>query len=85
MSATTATKPTALRSVKNRLFSDPHVARLGIILVLLLVFFALIKPSNFFGLATWQSMAVQFPEFGLMALGVMLERYPELFELDAPA
>lgn len=72
MSATTATKPTALRSVKNRLFSDPHVARLGIILVLLLVFFALIKPSNFFGLATWQSMAVQFPEFGLMALGVML-------------
>ena len=71
MFATTTSKPT-FQSVKNRLFSDPHVARLGIILALLLVFFAIVKRNNFFGLATWQSMAVQFPEFGLMALGVML-------------
>lgn len=54
------------------LFHDQHVVRLAAILALLLIFFAIVKPKNFFGLATWQSMAIQFPEFGLMALGVML-------------
>ncbi|GAA1317148.1 ABC transporter permease [Nonlabens tegetincola] len=54
------------------LFRDQHVVRLAAILALLLIFFAIVKPKNFFGLATWQSMAIQFPEFGLMALGVML-------------
>ncbi|EAR23668.1 ABC sugar transporter, inner membrane subunit [marine actinobacterium PHSC20C1] len=61
-----------LSPLRDRLTRDPHVTRLGVILVLLLGFFALVKTDNFFGLATWQSMAVQFPEFGLMALGVML-------------
>ena len=55
-----------------RLFRDQHVTRLAAILVLLLIFFAIVKPKNFFGVATWQSMAIQFPEFGLMALGVMV-------------
>ncbi|MCD2498068.1 MULTISPECIES: ABC transporter permease [Microbacterium] len=52
--------------------ADPHVTRLAIVLVLLLVVFAVMKPRNFGNVATWQSMAVQFPEYGLMALGVML-------------
>ncbi len=51
---------------------DPHVSRLVIILVGLLLLFLVLKPRNFTNLATWTSMAVQFPEFGLMALGVML-------------
>src|SRR5690606_34479183 len=55
-----------------RLFRDQHVTRLAAILLVLLVMFAIMKPKNFFGLPTWQSMAIQFPEFGLMALGVML-------------
>ncbi|MCR2792294.1 ABC transporter permease [Microbacterium sp. zg.Y625] len=46
--------------------------RLAAVLVVLLAFFALVKTENFFSLPTWQSMAIQFPEFGLMALGVML-------------
>jgi simple sugar transport system permease protein len=54
------------------IFRDQHVARLAGILALLLIFFAIVKPKNFFGIATWQSMAIQFPEFGLMALGVMV-------------
>lgn len=57
---------------KLRLFNDPHVTRLAAVLVVLLIFFALVKSKNFFSLPTWQSMAIQFPEFGLMALGVML-------------
>lgn len=55
-----------------RLFRDQHVTRLVTILIVLLVFFAIVRMENFFRLATWQSMAIQFPEFGLMALGVML-------------
>ncbi|MGL3149367.1 ABC transporter permease [Microbacterium sp. A82] len=51
---------------------DQHVVRLAAVLALLLIFFAVMKPQYFFGAPTWQSMAIQFPEFALMALGVML-------------
>ena len=68
----TTTQTSKFEVIKNRLFRDPHVTRLAVILALLLLFFAIVKPKSFFGLPTWQSMAVQFPEFGLMALGVML-------------
>lgn len=67
MFSTTTTAPR-----KFRLTTDPHVTRLGAVLIVLLLFFAVVKSENFFSLPTWQSMAIQFPEFGLMALGVML-------------
>lgn len=66
MSATMTAQP------PRRVIGDPHVMRLAAVLVVLLAFFALVKTENFFSLLTWQSMAIQFPEFGLMALGVML-------------
>ncbi len=72
---TTTTAPTGptfgerLMSVTRR---DPHVTRLVVILVSLLLLFLALKPDNFTNVATWNSMAVQFPEFGLMALGVMV-------------
>lgn len=51
---------------------DPHVMRLGVILLALVAFFLIVKTGTFLSLGTWQSMGVQFPEFGIMALGVML-------------
>lgn len=51
---------------------DTHLTRLVALLLILFAFFAIIKPTGFLNLRTWQSMAIQFPEFGLMALGVML-------------
>lgn len=57
---------------RRRLIGDPHVARLAVVLIALLLFFAVFKTKNFLNVATWQSMGVQFPEYGLMALGVML-------------
>ncbi len=51
---------------------DTHLARLVIILITLFLFFAIVKTEGFLNIRTWQSMAIQFPEFGLMALGVML-------------
>lgn len=41
-------------------------------LLLVFLFFAIAKPEGFLQVRTWQAMAFQFPEFGLMALGVML-------------
>ena len=51
---------------------DTHLTRLLLMLLVLVAFFAIVKTEAFFNLLTWQSMAIQFPEFGLMALGVML-------------
>jgi simple sugar transport system permease protein len=51
---------------------DTHIARLVLILLSLVLVFAVVKTDAFLNLRTWQSMAIQFPEFGLMALGVML-------------
>ena len=58
----------ALRELRR----DTHITRLVIILGALLLLFAVLKTEGFLNLRTWQSMAIQFPEFGLMALGVML-------------
>lgn len=65
------------------LAKDTYLTRLILILVLLLVFFAIVKPGPFFALRTWQSMAIQFPEFGLMALGVMLTMFTGGIDLSA--
>lgn len=51
---------------------DQYVTRLVVILMGLLLLFLILKPANFTRPGTWTSMAVQFPEFGLMALGVMV-------------
>lgn len=65
------------------LTKDTYMTRLILILVLLLIFFAVVKPGPFFALRTWQSMAIQFPEFGLMALGVMLTMFTGGIDLSA--
>ena len=59
---------TSLRALSR----DTHLTRLVVMLAVLVAFFAIVKTEGFFNLLTWQSMAIQFPEFGLMALGVML-------------
>ncbi len=51
---------------------DPYVTRLFGILAALVLFFLIVRTSNFLSFGTWQAMGVQFPEFGLMALGVMI-------------
>lgn len=51
---------------------DPHVTRLMLTLLALIVLFLILKPVAFGRANTWISMGVQFPEFGIMAMGVML-------------
>lgn len=61
---------------------DPYVTRLLVLLAVLMVFFAAVRPSQFFGLRTWSSMAAQFPEFGIMALGVMITMFTAGIDLS---
>ncbi|WP_175956486.1 ABC transporter permease [Schaalia sp. Marseille-Q2122] len=78
---TAAPAPSRL-GVRDRLARDPYLTRMIIVLVALLAFFAIVKPSQFFGLRTWTGMAVQFPEFGIMALGVMITMFTAGIDLS---
>ncbi len=49
-----------------------HVFRLVAVILAWMVFMALTRFEKFYTLINFQTMASQFPEFGLMALGVML-------------
>lgn len=51
---------------------DPYVTRLFGILAVLILFFLIVRTDNFLSFGTWQSMGIQFPEYGIMALGVMI-------------
>jgi len=59
---------------KPGLFSriDQHVLRLLLVMAVWMVFMGLTRASRFYTLINFQTMASQFPEFGLMSLGVML-------------
>lgn len=51
---------------------NAHIWRLVLVMVGWMAFMALTKYEKFYTLINFQTMASQFPEFGLMALGVML-------------
>ncbi|MDC7246576.1 MAG: ABC transporter permease [Sphaerochaetaceae bacterium] len=51
---------------------DLHIRRLTVIIFGWMIFIALTKFSKFYSLLNFQTMASQFPEFGLMSLGVMV-------------
>ncbi len=59
---------------RRRFFSinDPHINRLIFLIVIWMVFIAITRFGKFYTLLNFQTMASQFPEFGLMSLGVML-------------
>lgn len=59
----------ALRKLYGR---DVHISRLVLIMVAWLIFMAATKFSKFYSPVSFQMMGAQFPEFGLMSLGVML-------------
>ena len=59
---------------QRRLFGhrNQHIWRLLVVMVIWMIFMALTRFNKFYTLINFQTMASQFPEFGLMALGVML-------------
>lgn len=73
---TTSTTPAPAKQRRSPLDllkdADPQLTRLVAIIVVLLAFFLITQTGAFVRVSTWQSMGVAFPEYGLMALGVML-------------
>jgi len=63
---------TARRSFASRLPFDSQTLRLLVIAVVLFVGFSLVLPGEFFTIRNMQSMAVQFPEYGILAFGIMI-------------
>ncbi|HHU48090.1 MAG TPA: ABC transporter permease [Clostridiales bacterium] len=51
---------------------DTHIRRLLALMILWMIFMAIFRFDKFYTLINFQTMAAQFPEFGLMALGVLL-------------
>ena len=49
-----------------------HQTRLLVIMVVWMIFMAITKFDKFYTFANFKTMASQFPEFGIMALGGML-------------
>lgn len=60
------------RSVLTRWIGDSQVLRLLVIAIIIFVAFSILLPGKFFTVLNLQSMAVQFPEFGILAIAIML-------------
>jgi len=59
-------------SLSDRLLGDNTVLRLLVIAIAIFVVFSLLLPGKFFSVLNLQSMAVQFPEFGILAIAIMI-------------
>jgi len=67
MKATTTPK-----SLTSRLPFDSQTLRLLVIAIVLFVGFSILLRDQFFSVRNMQSMAVQLPEYGILALGMMI-------------
>ncbi len=65
-------KPGSARSWTSRLPFDSQTLRLLVIAIVLFIGFSLVLPGQFFTFRNMQSMAVQFPEYGILAFGIFL-------------
>lgn len=69
------TEPTETRESR-RIFrtvmSDTNLVRLGAITVVIFIVMSIARPNEFFSWTNFASMARQFPEIGILAIGVMI-------------
>lgn len=61
-----------MNAIKKLYRKDVHIWRLIALMAVWLIFMALTKYKKFYTPISFQMMGAQFPEFGLMSLGVML-------------
>ena len=65
-------KNSFFKAAFSKLNSDKHLTRLFVIFAILFVGLTLINSDRFLTIDNFQSMMYQFPEYGMMALGIML-------------
>jgi len=61
-----------MQKIKKAAQNNQHVIRLLVIMICWLIFMAITRFEKFYTFGNFQTIASQFPEFGLMSLGVML-------------
>lgn len=61
-----------LSGINKRINKDKNLSRLFIVLIIVFIGCALIKPDLFLTKSNFQSMGKQFPEFGLLSIGIGL-------------
>lgn len=62
----------AQKSWISRLPFDSHTLRLFVISIVIFVAFSVLLPGKFFAVRNLQSMAVQFPEYGILAFAILI-------------
>jgi simple sugar transport system permease protein len=62
----------ALIGTSSRRAGDPNILRLLVLLVFVFALMTALRPNQFATLADFNSMMRQFPEYGLMAIGISL-------------
>ncbi len=70
----TTAKTTTVSNVmrRNQRTHDPNILRLLIMLVFVFVLMTVLRPNQFATMADFNSMMRQFPEYGIMAIGISL-------------
>ena len=61
-----------MNALKRFYRKDRHIARLILMIVAWMIFLAITRFDKFYTIVNFQTMAGQFPEFGLMSLGAMI-------------
>jgi len=61
-----------IKWIMSKINADVYISRLVGLLIIWMIFMAIFQFDRFYTVISFQTMAAQFPEFGLMALGVML-------------
>jgi simple sugar transport system permease protein len=57
--------------VKEYLKKNPYTSILLVLMAVMLVFFTITKGGTLWNIGTWKGIVMQFPEYGVMTLGVM--------------
>lgn len=60
------------RRIFRSMMSDTNLLRLGAITVVIFIVMSIARPNEFFSWTNFASMARQFPEIGILAIGVMI-------------
>jgi len=65
-------KSLVFANFKNKFYRDSHLVRLLIMFISIFVLLSIVNPDKFLSINNFQSMAFQFPEFGLLSIAIML-------------
>lgn len=57
--------------VKEFFKRNQYTAILLVLMIIVMLIFSILKPGTFWKLGTWKGIVMQFPEFGVMAIGLM--------------